>query len=139
MFALFQAEGCMQPLPAIILCLALALYVLLGINVGRARAKFQIAAPATTGNPVFERVFRVHQNTLESLVVFVPVFFLFCRYVSSLWGSVIGAAWIIGRVLYAAAYYRDARRSLGFGIASIATLILLLGSVIGAVSAWIRA
>jgi hypothetical protein len=39
----------LHPVTAIILSLALLLYSILGFNVGRARAKFSIAAPATTG------------------------------------------------------------------------------------------
>ena len=41
--------------------------------VGRARGTYNVAAPATTGNEVFERYFRVQMNTLELLVVLIPV------------------------------------------------------------------
>ena len=125
----------LQPLTAIVLCLALVLYGALGFNVGRARSRHGISAPATTGHPQFERVFRVHQNTLESLIVFMPALWIFSQFVSPVWGAVLGAAWIIGRIIYAIGYYRAAdQRSTGFGIAAAASLILLLGGIIGAVS-----
>ena len=121
----------LQPLTAIVLCLALVLYGVLGFNVGRARARYGISAPATTGHPQF-----VHQNTLESLIVFMPALWIFSQFVSPVWGAVLGAAWIIGRIIYAIGYYRAAdQRSTGFGSAAAASLILLLGGIIGAVSA----
>ena len=40
--------------------LALLEYSILGAMVGRARQTYGVEAPATTGNPDFERYFRVH-------------------------------------------------------------------------------
>ena len=57
---------------SLISLLALLQFSIFGILVGRARGKYGITAPATTGNEVFERTFRVHYNTLEKLVVFIP-------------------------------------------------------------------
>ena len=62
----------LHPLTAIVTCLALAPYFAFSWKVGRARAKYKIAAPATVGHPDFERIFRVHQNTLENLMIFLP-------------------------------------------------------------------
>ena len=53
----------MLNLPAIVTCLALVLYALLSLRVARARVKYNILAPATTGHPAFERCFRIQQNT----------------------------------------------------------------------------
>jgi len=129
----------LHPITAIILCLAVALYAALGFNVGRARGRYKIVAPATTGDPRFERIFRAHQNTLESLVEFIPALWIFSQYVSPLWGAVLGAVWIVGRALYAVSYYQAAeKRSAGFGIAAIATMILLVGGLLGAVYVWLH-
>jgi hypothetical protein len=65
----------------------LILYFVLGMNVARARAKYGIAAPAIQGDPAFERVFRVQQNTVEALVLFLPALWLFAWYVSDLWAA----------------------------------------------------
>jgi hypothetical protein len=59
-------------LVAIITVGALIQYVLLSVRVGQARGKYGVEAPAITGHPMFERRFRVHQNTLEALIVFLP-------------------------------------------------------------------
>jgi len=58
-------------------------------NVGRARGKYKVKAPATTGDPAFERAFRVQMNTLESAVAFLPVLWLFAAFVER---AVVGRA-----------------------------------------------
>jgi hypothetical protein len=114
----------------------LILYFVLGMNVARARAKYGIAAPAIQGDPAFERVFRVQQNTVEALVLFLPALWLFAWYVSDLWAALFGAVWIAGRAWYAKGYYADAaKRGPGFGVAAAATMILLIGSALGIVRA----
>ena len=85
-------------LPALATGLALLLYVVLGLNVARARGRYKVPAPATAGDPAFERVYRVHQNTLEQLVVFLPSLWLFSTFVSPLWGGAIGLLWVLARI-----------------------------------------
>jgi len=116
----------------LITCLALLVYVWNFTAVGQARQKYAIKAPAVTGNPDFERVFRVQQNMVEQLIVFLPALWIFSMTVSPLWGAVVGAIWVVGRVLYSAAYYSDAeKRGLGFTISALAAAVLLLGGLLG--------
>jgi hypothetical protein len=56
----------------VVVILALVQYIVFGMLVGRARGKYNVPAPACSGDPIFERYWRVHQNTLEQLVVFLP-------------------------------------------------------------------
>ena len=123
------------PHTAIVLCLGLIVYVWVMLRVGAARAKHKISAPVMSGPPEFERVLRVHGNTLEQIVIFVPALVLF----AAAWGdspaTLIGALWPIGRVIYAVRYYGGVNRSLGFGLAFIPTMILLIGALIGAIMA----
>jgi uncharacterized MAPEG superfamily protein len=96
-----------------------------------------VAAPTIAGDPGFERVFRVQQNTLEQLVVFLPSLWLFGAFVSPLWAGGIGFLWILARIFYAWSYYRDAaKRGPGFGISMICTVVLLLGSIAGMLRAF---
>ena len=89
-----------------------------------------------TGTADFERAFRVQQNTLEQLVLFVPALWLFCFFLSPLWGAGIGLVWIVGRVLYAVSYVRDPESRIpGFAIGWASSLILLIGAVVGVVRA----
>jgi glutathione S-transferase len=125
----------MSNLTAIVTCLALLLYVVLFARVATERAKYNVLAPATTGHPAFERAFRIQANTGEQLVIFLPSLWLFSLYIAPLWASVLGIVWIAGRIVYAISYNRDPqRRTFGFVVASLASAVLLLGSLIAA--AW---
>src|SRR5438094_3735877 len=93
--------------PALVSALALLLYVAVFANTGRLRLRFGIKAPAVIGAPEFERAFRVQQNTIEQLVVFLPALWLFALYISPLWGGVLGLIWIGARAFYAVSYYRE--------------------------------
>ena len=118
----------------IVTALALLQFVYFGIQVGRARARFGVKAPAITGNEQFERYFRVQHNTLESIVVFVPSLYLFSRYFNPLWAAGLGVIYLIGRQLYAAAYVKDpAKREVGYGLTVLPILALLVGGLIGTV------
>lgn len=100
--------------------------------VGRARGRFQIHAPATTGNPEFERVFRAHQNTIEQTVMFLPVLWLATLYCSEQWAAWFGYAWLAGRAWYIVGYIRaEGRRSGGFLLATLAWVALLVMSFAG--------
>lgn len=118
---------------AIVVVLALIEYTWFGFLVGRARGRAGIAAPAITGDPIFERYMRVQQNTLEQLVVFVPAMFLFGYYVNAWVAALIGLVFIAGRALYLRLYVADpARRGPGVLISMLAQVVLLLGGGIGA-------
>lgn len=101
--------------------------------VGKARETHKVAAPATTGNEIFERYFRVHMNTLELLIVFIPSILLFALYVNANIAAGLGVVFIIGRAWYFRSYVRDPRsRSAGFALSFLPTAVLLLGALIGA-------
>ena len=119
---------------AVTIIVALLQYLAFGFMVGGARVKYGVAAPAISGNEVFERYFRVQQNTLEQLVAFVPGIWLFGVYVSPLWAAALGAVFIVGRAIYAAGYIRDPKaRGAGFGLTFLPNVILLAGGLYGAV------
>lgn len=122
---------------AVVASLALLEYFVFVFLTGSARSTHGVAAPAITGHPIFERYFRVQQNTLEQLIVFVPALFLFGRYVSAPIGAVLGLVFIIGRALYLRGYVRDPeKRGPGALITFLSNLALLLGGGIGAVVAY---
>lgn len=121
-----------------VILLALIEYQIFGALVGRARIRHGVVAPATTGPAPFERAFRVQQNTLENLVVFVPAVWIFGSIVSAPWAAAIGLVFIAGRAIYARAYLADpATRRSGALISFAANGVLLVGGLLGAVWAWI--
>lgn len=121
---------------AVVALLALLQYVFFGIAVGRARGKYGVAAPAVAGHEVFERYFRVQQNTLELLVVLLPALWLFALYVSTTWAVWLGLVYIVGRTLYFLGYVKDpAKREIGFGLTILPILALVIGALVGALGA----
>ena len=118
----------------IVTVLAVLQFIVFGFQVGKARGKYGVKAPATAGNEIFERFFRIQQNTLEQLVGFIPGIYLFGRYVSPRWAAALGVIYLGGRQIYAASYARDpGKRSLGYGLSFLPVALLLIGGLIGAI------
>jgi glutathione S-transferase len=118
-------------LVAIVTLLALILYFMMGLRVGQARSLYKIEAPAISGNPDFERTYRVQANTLEWLPLFLPSLWLFAiAWNSDRIAAAVGVVWIVGRILYMTGYSKAAAsRSTGFGIQALATGVLLFGAL----------
>lgn len=121
----------------LIIILALIEFTVFTMQVGWARGKYGVQAPATSGHEVFERYFRVQQNTLEQLVIFVPTILAFSWMAESIgWaGNTIAASlgvfWLIGRFLYAINYIKDpASRGLGFMMAFFPTAVMMIGTLV---------
>jgi glutathione S-transferase len=115
----------------VVILLALVEYIVFTGLVGRARVRYRVLAPATTGDPAFERAYRVHQNTLENLIVFVPAIWIFAVYASALWAAVLGVVFIVGRAIYAVGYLQAAeKRGPGAGITGLTNVVLVAGSLI---------
>jgi glutathione S-transferase len=118
-------------LVGIVTLLSLLLYFAMSMGVAKARSQFGVEAPAISGHPDFERVFRVQANTLEWLPIFLPSMWLWAY----AWGgdlipAGIGLVWIVGRTLYMTGYSRAASaRSTGFMIQALATGVLLFGAL----------
>jgi len=118
----------------IVTVLAVLQFIVFGFRVAGARGKYGVKAPATTGNEIFERLFRIQQNTLEQLVGFLPGIYLFSRYFSPLWAAALGVIYLVGRQIYAASYALDpSKRSLGYGLSFLPVAALLIGGLTGAV------
>lgn len=97
-------------LPAIVVVLTVLLLIFVTWLVGRARARYGIKAPATTGNENFERVFRMQMNTVESTVLFLPALWLGATYGSPLVAGISGLVWVAARFWYALAYSEAANK-----------------------------
>jgi glutathione S-transferase len=117
----------------LVIGIALVEFLWFGFAVGRAREQYGVKAPATTGNEMFERYFRVQMNTLEQLIVFLPGILLFALYVEPRIAAALGLLFVIGRAWYFRQYVRDPRtRSAAFGLSFLPVVILVLGGLIGA-------
>ena len=122
----------MEPV-AVVIVLALVQYIAFGMLVAWARGKYGVKAPAVTGHETFDRYFRVHQNTLELLVAFVPAIWLFGMYVDPTWAALLGLVFVVARMLYLRGYVTDpAKREVGFTLSMLPVLVLLAGALWGA-------
>jgi glutathione S-transferase len=121
----------MFPFTALVTCLAILVYSLTIFQVGKARENYGVKAPAMSGQPDFERVFRVQMNTLEWMPIFLPALWLFAIYISDAIAAVLGAVWIVGRFLYMTGYIKAAnQRGMGFAIQGGAAVALWLGATL---------
>lgn len=119
----------------VVALLAVLQYLLFGLLVGRARMRFHVNAPATTGNEEFERVYRVHVNTLEQLAAFLPVLWVASLYWPDRWVALIGAVYLVGRFAYRRLYLADpAKRGPGFLLTVGPTFVLLVMGLAGAMA-----
>jgi glutathione S-transferase len=117
---------------ALVTLLAVAFYFFLATQVARARGKFGVRHPATTGNPDFERIFRLHMNTLEWMPTFLVPLWLCAIYLSDIAAALLGLVWIGGRIVYFIGYSRAVEKRLpGFFIQSTACMLLFIGAAVG--------
>ena len=120
----------------IVTALAVLQFIVFGFRVGAARGRYGVKAPAITGNEIFERLFRVQQNTLEQLIAFLPGIYLFSKYFSPLVAAALGAVYLIGREIYAYTYVKDpSKREVGYGMTFLPMVNLVVGGLIGAARA----
>jgi len=119
---------------AIVTVLALLQFTWFGIQVGSLRAKHDIKAPAMSGQTEFDRMYRIHYNTMEQLVVFLPALWLYAHMVNPLWGTGLGVVYLIGRFIYRVSYLKDpASRSAGFTLSFLPSAIMLIWVLVVAV------
>lgn len=119
---------------AIVTLLAVAFYFFLATRVAVARGKYNVKHPATTGDPDFERIFRVHMNTLEWMPTFLVPLWLCAAYLSDTIAASLGLVWIGGRVLYFIGYSKAVEKRLpGFLIQTTACLLMFVGAIAGIV------
>ncbi len=108
------------------------MYFWIVFNVGRARGKFGIDAPIVDGPVPFLSVLRVQANTVEQMVMFLPALWLCAAYRGDHYAAAGGAVWIVGRIVFALAYYRNpAKRGFGFVMTILATLGLMVAAASG--------
>jgi glutathione S-transferase len=91
-----------------------------------------------TGDPGFERMYRVQMNTLEVLIAFLPALFIAALYWQPGIMAGIGAIYLIGRILFWRAYVSNpASRSLGFALSILPVIVLVLLALAGSLLALI--
>lgn len=114
----------------LIILVALLQYSYFLGKVGYFRAKLEVHAPKTTGNEKWERLFRVQQNTMEQLIIFIPATYFFSSIISDEWVLLPGIIFIIGRALYSASYISNPNgRGLGMIMSFIPSVLMILSTL----------
>ena len=117
---------------ALIILIALLQFLWFGARVGMKRGQYGVKAPSTTGDPTWERIYRVQQNTMEQLVIFIPAMLAFSAYVSAMWVVLPGALFVIGRQLYSYQYVSNPdSRVPGMALSLLSNAVLVVGALIG--------
>ncbi|MDR3498266.1 MAG: MAPEG family protein [Parvibaculum sp.] len=128
------------PHTGLVTLVTLAVYFWMSLQTAKVRSKTNTPAPAMTGPDELMRAIRVHENTMEGLILFLPALWLFALTIGDIWAALVGIFYPIGRIVYALGYYAAAnKRSRGFMIGLISTAILYLGALIALVMAAIQA
>jgi len=118
-------------LPALMTLLAVLWYFCTLAHVALAHGKYKVYAPAMSGDPAFERSFRVQMNTLEQLVAFLPPMWIYAWYGNPRWAAIACAVWIVGRIIYAVGYWQDAKkRTPGFAITLLALAAVWIAALV---------
>ena len=116
----------------IIILLALLQYTYFSISAGIKRDTYEVEAPMISGNEIWQRHFRVQQNTLEQLIIFIPGMLAFSVYVSATWVVLPGVVFLVSRQLYAYLYVKEPKsRAPGFVPSFLSSMVLVFGSLIG--------
>ena len=120
----------------IVAVLAILQFVFFSVLVGQARGTYGVKAPAVQGHEIFDRAFRVQMNTLEQLVCFLPALLMANMYYSDGFVALVGAVYLVGRIIYRQAYVKDpSTRAVGFVLSLVPTLLLLIAALFGAITA----
>jgi uncharacterized membrane protein YecN with MAPEG domain len=115
--------------------LTLVQYLFFGALVAKARQSEQVTAPAVQGSLVFNTLHRVHQNTLERLLVFLPLLWMAAQF----WPAPLVAAWgalfLVARTLYWKGYVKSpADRKMG----NILTMLVMAGLLVANLAGMVR-
>jgi uncharacterized membrane protein YecN with MAPEG domain len=116
----------------LMILLTLLQAIVFSVLVGRARGKYGVKAPATSGHEMFDRYYRVQMNTLELMVVLLPAAYLAVGALSAETVAVAVAVYLVGRILYLRGYVTDpSKREIGFVLSMLPALVLVVAALWG--------
>jgi glutathione S-transferase len=128
------------PHTGLVTLLMLGIYFWMSLQTGKTRVRTNTPAPAMSGPDELMRAIRVHENTMEGLILYLPALWLFALTVGDLWAALVGIFYPVGRFLYARGYYAAAdKRGLGFTVGLLSTAVLYVGALIALVMAALQA
>ena len=122
----------MHPLIGLITLLTVVLLMACMLLVARARGRYQVKAPATTGPEGFERMLRIQANSNESALMFLPALWAAANFGAVWLSATLGAVWLLSRTWYIVAYANPTRsRGPAYTLSFVAVLGLVLQGLWG--------
>ncbi len=122
------------PITSLVVILMVLLQFWFAFAVGRERTRSKIKAPAMVGDAKLECALRVQGNTIEQFVMFFPMLLIALPLTGDLFGALLGAGWLVGRVLFARGYMSEpSARGTGFMITVAALAIAVICAIVAAV------
>jgi glutathione S-transferase len=116
----------------LLILLALLQYIFFTMRTGFLREKYKVDAPKCEGDETWERIYRVQQNTLEQMVIYIPGMLAFATLVSVNWALLPGVVYLVGRQLYSLQYIADPKsRVAGMVMTIFSNIALVVGALIG--------
>ncbi len=118
----------------IVIILSLLQYFYFAACVAGLRQKVGTPATETAEDQTLKRTIRVHANTGEMIIIFLPLIVLCGHFLNGKIAAGIGVFWIVARFLYQHGYLKDGKsRVQGFLLADLVFLLLMLGALYGIV------
>jgi glutathione S-transferase len=121
----FQLNVFGWPWTGLVTLLSLLVVFVLAYQVGAARRKYKVAVPNMTGPEEFVRIMRAHANSVEYLVLFIPLLWITALASRDDIAAIIGVFWPLSRIMYAMHYYQDAKKRFPGFVIGITVLVLL--------------
>ncbi len=112
---------------ALVTILAIIINLYFMFRTGLNRLKLKVNAPKTVGNETWERYFRVHANTVEQMVMFMPALWLAAIYSSDQWAAGIGVVWLVGRLIYSYNYISNPKSRAPGMLMTFGSTVVLAG------------
>lgn len=92
---------------ALVTILAIVVVMVFMFRVGLGRGKYKVNAPKMSGEETWDKLFRIHANSVEQAVIFFPALWLAATTGGDVIAASFGAVWILGRIIYSNAYSKD--------------------------------
>jgi len=123
------------PYTALVTLLDIGFFFFTTFKVAKARGKHKISAPFTDGPEEFLRVFRVQMNTLEQMMIHLPLLWISAFAMDDVFAASFGFVWLFSRIIYARGYYRKAKsRAKGFLLGMVMNAVLFAGAIAGVIA-----
>jgi len=92
---------------ALVTILAIFLIIVFMFRVGLGRGKYKVNAPKMSGHDTWDRLFRIHANSVEQAAIFFPALWLAALTAGDMTAAIGGGVWLVGRIIYSMAYLKN--------------------------------